>query len=182
MPAAGSGPAFPGSGPGFPSQGAPGQFGNQPGPGYPPTGQFGNQPGPGYPPPGQAYPQAPGQPIGMGPRRPRRTRLFIRLGILAVVVIVGIVIAVINSHSDPAGASVGQCLSGDLNSADSVKQTDCTANNAAYKVLAVLDNKSESDYNSDSICTDVPNADAVFWEGHDGESDGTILCLQKLGG
>jgi len=154
------------------------------GAGFPNAGQgagFPNAPqGQGFP-PGQQYPMAPGNPIGMGPKR-GKGRLFLRIGIAVVVVIVAIVGYSIYSHTDPTAASVGQCLSGDLNNAESVQQTDCTNTNANYKVLATLDNKSEADYNDDKVCSDVNGADAVFWEGHENKSDGTILCLEDLHG
>jgi hypothetical protein len=170
--------------PQFDPQQAGQQPGQQPG-GFPQYGPMPGQPGPGQsfgPPPG--YQMAPGVPMAPGiPVRPRRrTALWIRLGILGVVVIIGIIVAVVTHHTDPGGAAVGDCLSGSVDNADSVKKVDCTDSTASYKVLGTLDNQTQDDFNNeDNPCTQWQNADAAFWEGQDGDT-GTTLCLQSLHG
>lgn len=193
---------FPGAQPPgqFPGQQQPGQFpgAQQPGqfpgqapadvpPGAFPGAQqpglaqpgYGQQPGQGFvPPPGYApgIPMAPGVP--MRPRR--RAALWIRLSILGVVVVVGLIFWLINSKTDPGHANVGDCLSGDVNNADSVKQVSCTDSTATYKVVGTLDNQTELDFNAEQDpCTQYQNADSAFWEGEDGQT-GTTLCLQQL--
>lgn len=156
------------------------QFGGQPGfpSGQPASGpQFPDAPG--TPVGGGGFPPAPGLPVGTGPGRGRK-RLYIRLGVFVVVIIVAGIIAFFSTRSDPGHANVGDCLSGDVNNADSVKKVACTDPSATYKVIGTLDNQTDSDFNSqDNPCTSYKGTDAAFWEGKSGET-GTTLCLQSL--
>jgi hypothetical protein len=117
--------------------------------------------------------------------------LFIRLGILGVVIIIGIIVAVVKSHTDPGSAAVGDCI-GALPSpsdpsvsasADQAKQVDCNSPDAQAKVLGVLSDKSEDDFNNsdvETLCKDWPNANYAFYEQtSDNSNTGTILCLQR---
>ncbi|VVJ15498.1 Uncharacterised protein [Amycolatopsis camponoti] len=80
--------------------GQPGQYGTPPG--TPPQGM----PGQYGPPPGQpGFPPAP-------PVPPKKSKaLWIRLGIVALIVIVGGIVAVVKFTSAPENAAVGECLS-----------------------------------------------------------------------
>ena len=199
FPAAGQGQGFPqsGQGQGFPQagqqQGFPqGQGFPQAGPGAPAAGQGFPQSGPGFPqaPVGQPYPMAPGTPIGVGRPR-RRFPVWVRLGIAAVVVIVGIVVYFVNQQSDPTTANVGDCLgslpadSSVVNvSADGAKKVDCTSSDAQAKVLGVLHDKTESDFNNTDgsvLCQSFPGSDTAYYQADSSNSStGTILCLKSL--
>lgn len=169
--------------------------------------QSGNRPPAGQPawagqPTGPAYPQQPSgaqpygqQPYGQVPYGPpltnqkpgRKKRLIIRFSVLAVLVVVGIVIAVINSKSDPGEAKAGDCIgnvpaasSDQTVTVDDAKKVDCTSSDARYKVLGTL-NKSESDFNSqptEQMCAAYPDAIGALYVGDSGSSSsGTVLCL-----
>lgn len=192
FPAAGQGQGFPQSGQGFPGGQQQG-FGPA-GPGMPAAGQGFPQSGPGFPqaPGGQPYPMAPGTPIGMGPGRPRRRlAVWLRLGTVAVVIIVGVIVWAVNQKSEPNTAAVGDCL-GSLPaensivsvSADQAKKVDCNSSDAQAKVVGVLTGKSESDFNNTDVsvlCQSFPDTTTALYQADDSDSStGTILCLKSL--
>lgn len=199
-------------------QGQPGQFGA---PGQPAQqGQFG-QPaagqGPAFPAAGQgpAFPQATQQATfgpadnagGFGPAMPpgrarggrwgrvSRKIMMVRLIIGAVVVVVGIVVAVISSKTDPGNAAVGDCI-GNLPTANSdsavdandAKKIDCSDSSAQYKVVGVVSDSTGNEINDDAKvqkdCGSFQGFDTAFEEysqdksGND--SNGTLLCLEPV--
>ncbi len=145
-----------------PPQGYPGQPVSQPAqPGYP------VQPN---------YPGGPGQPPAEPPKKKRRgLRIALQLVIGAVVfVLVGAVIKF--ATGDPDIANVGDCMSG--TSADDLKVVKCTEAGAQYKIVGKVEDKTQSEFNSDSgsICKAFPTAESAFWKGEEG-GKGYVLCL-----
>jgi hypothetical protein len=114
---------------GQPVQGQPGQYG--PPPGQP--GQFG-------PPPGQpGFPPAP-------PAPPKKSKaLWIRLAIVAVIVVVGGTLAIINFAKSPASSNVGDCLTITefTTGGDDPVKADCGDVNANVKIGVKLDSASD---------------------------------------
>lgn len=106
----------------------------------------------------------------------RRRRRRVALVIGALVVVAGVSAAVYGARTAPARAQVGDCLSGQLNNADSVQRTDCAS--GAYRVIGRLENRSQSDFNREN-CGEFASADAAFWEA-DGGDTGAILCLRAV--
>lgn len=151
---------------GQPQYGQPGQYGQppqgqpgQPGPyGPPPQGQPGPYgPPPGQFPPGQFQPGFPPAP----PAPPKRSKaLWIRLAIVAVIVVVGGTLAIINFAKSPASSSVGDCLkiTEFTSGGDDPVKADCADVNANVKIGAKLDSASaacpggaESPYDTYSV-------------------------------
>jgi hypothetical protein len=130
---------------------------------------------------GQApFPTAQPHDYGQLPKR-RNKRRIIQLVVAAVVVIAGVIVGIYSLHTSPGGAQVGDCLSGDPSNpdnADAMKKTDCTSNDAQYKVVGRLDDKTRSDFDKED-CSGFPTADAAFWENDQGDT-GAILCLQSI--
>jgi hypothetical protein len=192
----------------------PGAFG-QPGAGpeafgQPPAGQQNFGQAPGFPPPGQPStfgPAAPGA-GGFGPAMPpgrsrgrpagrigrisRKVR-YIRLGISAVVIVVALIVWLVNMHSDPGTAQVGDCMgslptddSGQTVDASDAKKVDCTDPSAAFKVLGRKDNTSMDTFNNETgqqLCGDFPGTDKVLEISNsdsDSSSDGTLFCLESI--
>jgi hypothetical protein len=97
-------------------QPAPGGYPQQAGPGgYP---QYAAQPGPGWqqgPPPGGAWPP-PGQPFGAPPQRNRKPLIITLISGAAVLLVVGIVLAITltGSGGDSGGGSAGDVVKGYL--------------------------------------------------------------------
>ncbi|MFG1646904.1 hypothetical protein ACGFMK_42060 [Amycolatopsis sp. NPDC049252] len=107
---------------GQPVQGQPGQYG-------PPPGQFG-QPG---------FPPAP-------PVAPKKSKaLWIRLAIVAVIVVVGGTLVIINFAKSPGSSAVGDCLTITQFSTggDDPVKADCADVNANVKIGAKLDSASD---------------------------------------
>jgi hypothetical protein len=185
QPAAGQGPAFPaaGQGPAFPQPGQQSTFGPADNPG---GGGF----GPAMP-PGKARGRARGGRWAGASRKIRMVRLIIG----GVVVVVGIVVAVVTSHSDPGNAAVGDCI-GNLPSADSTtavdannaKKIDCTDPSAQYKVVGVVKDSTGNEINDDAKvqkdCGGFQGFDTAFEEysqdSSGNNSDGTLLCLEPV--
>jgi hypothetical protein len=55
----------------------------------------------------------------------------------------------------------------------------CDGPEAAYKVLGIVNNKTQAEANSDTVCDPYPESDIVYWEGYTGRA-GLVLCLQDL--
>jgi len=86
-------------------------------------------------------------------------------------------------------AAVGECVV-DTNApgqasapADSddvkLRVVPCDGSQAAYKVVGVVNNKLQSEADTDGVCDQYPDADVVYWEGYAGRA-GLVLCLQDL--
>ncbi|MCO5996075.1 LppU/SCO3897 family protein [Actinoallomurus rhizosphaericola] len=161
----------------------------QPG-GQAPYGQPGGQAP--YPPAGPYPPSPYGAPSPYGPpggpdAARRRKRALIVLP-LALVVLIGIIVAGrLSSHSEDA--AVGDCVhrvtSGATQSKDdSIKIVKCTDPAATYKVVGKVEHISKLSLNirenlpSDGgkgICGQFPSATVRFWKGT--SKDGYVLCL-----
>lgn len=103
----------------------------------------------------------------------------IRLGIFAVIVVIGIFVA------DPFTASsteVGACLKGSVDNADSIKSAECGSPEANFKVVGKQDGKSEIgiQLSGGSECAEYPTTDLYYFQGKKTASDGTLLCLENL--
>ncbi|HEX4224225.1 MAG TPA: hypothetical protein VHZ97_17785, partial [Pseudonocardiaceae bacterium] len=176
FPAAGQGPAFPpaGQGPAFPQQSGFGPAGN----------------GGGF---GPAMPRGGGRAGRVG--RAIGKRLLIRLIIIVVAVIVGGIIALVNLHTDPGNASVGDCIAnlpqGNTSApqdASNAKKVDCTDSSAAYKVLGTVDDSTGHDLDDQQsmarTCAQWPQTTYAFEETKTDQSgddtSGTVLCLVDI--
>jgi len=150
-------------------------------PAGPPTGGFPPPPAPG------AYPPPPGPP-GSVPPAPAAAKsrgkgifgsILGRLIGVGVLVVVGIVITVITSRHDPDKAKVGDCINGSTD-ANKVKVVDCKGSDAAWKVVGVVDNKTEAQFDTENqkVCESFPDWENALWWGTKGKS-GTVLCVKK---
>jgi hypothetical protein len=126
------------------------------------------------------------------PTAPKRTGRTVGI-IIGVVVLLGVlcvgglVAANVLGKNSPANAKVGDCLAGDsMNSTtaqkvNNVKIVDCTSADAKYKVVGLVGNKTETDFESDqNICQAFPTAQFGLWQGNSGEA-GSVLCLEPKG-
>jgi hypothetical protein len=196
--------------PGQPYGGQPGQpYGGQPGQPYggQPGQPYGGQPGQPYgqpgqpfgapPPPGPAYGgyggEAPGpNPYGAAPP-PAKKRgagkiigILVGVVILAIVLCVGGLLAFNGVKKDPANAKVGNCLEGEkldsttAKQVNNIKVVDCSSSSANYKVIGIVPNKTETDFDTDNeICKAYPTAESALWQGTSGEP-GSVLCLEPV--
>ena len=58
-----------------------------------------------------------------------------------------------------------------------IKIVSCTASDAKYKVVGIVPNKTESQFNvDDHLCDPYPTAVSALWQGRTGGS-GSVLCL-----
>jgi hypothetical protein len=57
------------------------------------------------------------------------------------------------------------------------KIVPCTSSDATYKVVGVVSNKTEIQFDTDDkICDAYPDAESALWQGQTGKS-GSVLCL-----
>jgi hypothetical protein len=183
--------------PGQPGQyGQPGPYGGQPGESYGSQGAFGSPP----PQPGSPYSGYSGEapaPYPGGPVPPPVTPkkggagkivgIIIGVVVLLIAVCVGAGAVLWNSaKNDPANAKVNDCLAGDTMDSttakpvNNVKVVSCTATDARYKVVGVVANKTEAQFNVDNdICKAYPTAESALWQGTSGKA-GSVLCLEPV--
>lgn len=137
--------------------------------GYPPPAAPG-----GYPPPGGGYPP-------MAPTPPKKSgRSMVRIVlyvIVALVVVIGGIVAYVQSRSKPAATAVGDCMVGQ--SAETLKKIACTDAKAEWKVVGRVADKTESESTVEKTCSPWPDADTLYWEGKKGEK-GFALCLAPI--
>jgi len=187
--------------PGQPGQyGQPGHYGGQqPGESYGSPGAFGPpQPGPPAPQPGSPYSGYSGEapapyPGGPVPPPAKKGGAGKIIGIIVGVVVLLIAVCVgggaflwNSAKTDPANAKVGNCLAGETmdsttaKSVNNIKVVDCTATDAKYKVVGVVDNKTEAQFRIDNdICKAYPTAESALWQGTSGKA-GSVLCLEPV--
>jgi hypothetical protein len=196
-----------GAQPGQPYGGQPAQPYGQPAQPYgsqPQPGTGGEAPAPHQPygqvPPGGHYGSAETpapNPYGPPPVIPKKGGAGKVIGIIAGVIVLlllicGGVFALFGSKfvdsvkHDPANAKVGNCLAGDkldsttAQKVNNVKVVDCTSTDANYKVVGIVPNKTQTDFDTDNtICKDYPTAESALWQGSPGSS-GSVLCLEPV--
>jgi hypothetical protein len=90
------------------------------------------------------------------------------------------------AKSDPANAKVGNCLAGETMDSttakpvNNIKVVDCNASDAKYKVVGVVENKTETQFNTDDkICSAYSTAESALWQGTAGKA-GSVLCLEPI--
>ena len=172
--------------------GAPPQGGANP---YAPQGgsnpyapQGGNNP---YAPQGGEAPAPPpygGMPTAPPPKRRGAfsSGLIRLLGSLVLVALIGggyYIFHSITHKDDTTNAKVNDCIHSDAltsTTAKEVKNTKivkCDDPSANYKVVGVVDSKTEIQFDADnSICSQYPDAESALWQGVSGQS-GSVLCL-----
>ncbi|MCP3798017.1 SurA N-terminal domain-containing protein [Allokutzneria sp. A3M-2-11 16] len=76
-------------------------------------------------------------------------------------------------------SKVGDCLSGNINDADSIKKAEC-GSGASYKIVGRIEDKLQTEGGEGgAICEPFPTAEALYWEGpKDGK--GNFLCLEPF--
>ncbi|OLE28103.1 MAG: hypothetical protein AUG44_08355 [Actinobacteria bacterium 13_1_20CM_3_71_11] len=142
-----------------------------------PYGQPGQQPPPPYGVPGQPPPpkkSSAGKVIG----------ILVGVAVLLIALCGGAAYFIINkSKTDTVNAKVGDCIQSDAltsTTAKEVKNTKivaCDSANATYKVVGVVSNKTEIQFNiDDEICKAYPTAESALWQGERNKS-GSVLCL-----
>jgi hypothetical protein len=73
----------------------------------------------------------------------------------------------------------GQASAAADNDDAKLRVVPCDGAEAAYKVLGIVNNKTQAEANTDDICSAYPDSDIVYWEGYTGRA-GLVLCLQDL--
>jgi len=111
------------------------------------------------------------------------------VGVVALVIAACIGISLFafnNAKKDPANAKVGNCLAGDTmdsttaQEVNNIKIVECTAGDAKYKVVGVVENKTQVQFKIDNnICGAYPTAESALWQGTSGKP-GSVLCLEKI--
>lgn len=124
---------------------------------------------------GPQYPD-PAQPPAATPKKSkRRQKIVLTVFLIVVAGILALVWAL--SRDNGENAQVGNCVT--ESGENYVKIVDCGAGNASMKVVARIEDKTQTEAQV-SACNGVPDADSVFWEGKEGET-GVVLCLAKTG-
>jgi hypothetical protein len=114
----------------------------------------------------------------MPPAKSGRSKAKIILyAIIALVVVIGGIVAYVQSRSKPAAAAVGDCMVGQ--SADALKKIDCNDAKVEWKVVGRVEDKTEAESTVESTCKDWPDATTLFWQGKRGEK-GFVLCLAPV--
>jgi hypothetical protein len=113
------------------------------------------------------------------PKKQMWLKPVVRLGILAVVILVGVFVA---NPFQASSTEVGACLKGDVTNADSVEKAECGQPEATFKVVGKQAGKSEIGLRlSGGVeCDQYPTTDAYFFQGKKTAADGTLLCLEDL--
>ncbi len=195
--------------PGQPYGGQPGQpygqpaqpYGGQPAQPYGQPAQPYGQPAEPYGQPGQPYGAPPGggfgdptapSPYGPPVPPPKKGGAGKVIGIVVAVVVVLIVVCGVGFYfasgamKDASNAKVGNCLEGDkmdsttAQRVNNIKIVDCGSSSANYKVVGIVPNKTETDFDVDQeICKAYPTAQSALWQGTSG-STGNVLCLEPV--
>jgi hypothetical protein len=112
--------------------------------------------------------------------------IIVGVVVLLIVVCVGGIFAFNAAKKDPVNAKVGNCLEGDkmdsttAQRVNNIKIVDCGSSTANYKVVGVVPNKTETDFDIDQeICKAYPTAQSALWQGTSG-STGSVLCLEPV--
>ena len=156
--------------------------------GNPYTPQGGEAPAP-YGQPGQQPPSPYGAP-GQQPPPPKKSSagkvvgIIVGVAVLLIALCGGLGYFVYNkSKTDTVNAKVNDCIKSDAltsTTAKEVKNTKivkCDDGIANYKVVGVVDSKTEIQFDADNnICSQYPDAESALWQGVSGRV-GSVLCL-----
>jgi hypothetical protein len=114
------------------------------------------------------------EPLGPPPR-PRKGKIG---RVIALIVIVGGIGGAVwyGTHTAPASAAVGDCVT--QTGSDSLAKVSCGDKAAQFKVDGRLDNKTMVDASLDA-CAAFPKATSAYWEGESGKP-GLVLCLEPV--
>ena len=121
-------------------------------------------------------PPAAAEPESLGPPpRPRKGKIG---RVIALIVIVGGIGGAVwyGTHTAPASAAVGDCVT--QTGSDSLAKVSCGDKAAQFKVDGRLDNKTMVDASLDA-CAAFPKATSAYWEGEQGKP-GLVLCLEPV--
>jgi hypothetical protein len=149
------------------------QGGEAPAP--PPYGQPGQQPPPyGAPPPPSQKKGSAGKVIGI-----------VAGAAVLVLVLCGVLGYFVwnNNKTNTVNAKVGDCIKSDALTSTTAKEVKgtkivpCDSADATYKVVGIVNNKTEIQFNLDNnICDAYPTAESALWQGERNKS-GSVLCL-----
>ena len=169
-------------------------YGQQGGNPYQPPGGEGPAPQQPYGGPQQPY-GPPQQPYGGPPVQPVKKGgagkvIAIVVGVVVVLLAVcgvGIVFVAHKANkTDTTNAKVNDCIKSDALDSTTAKEVSgtkivpCTSGDAKYKVVGIVNNKTEVDFNVDNdICKAYPDAKSELWQGERGKS-GSVLCLAPV--
>jgi len=73
----------------------------------------------------------------------------------------------------------GQASTAANNDDAKLRVVACDSPEAAFKVVGVVNNKTQVEANADDVCSAYADTDFVYWEGYAGRA-GLVLCLQDL--
>jgi hypothetical protein len=73
----------------------------------------------------------------------------------------------------------GQASAAADNDDAKLRVVPCDSPEAAFKVVGVVNNKTQAQADATDVCTAYPDTDFVYWEGYVGRT-GLVLCLQDL--
>lgn len=144
-----------------------------------PYGQPGQQPPPPYGAPGQ-QPPPPAKKSSAG----KVVGILVGVAVLLIALCGGLGYFIYNkSKTDTVNAKVNDCIKSDAltsTTAKEVKNTKivpCDSADATYKVVGIVSNKTEIQFNiDDEICKAYPTAESALWQGERGKA-GSVLCL-----
>jgi hypothetical protein len=81
-------------------------------------------------------------------------------------------------ESNVANAKVGDCVN-TFTAVEDARVVDCTSAEAANRVVGVLADKTETEFNADSACNAYPTTEYVIWIGRKG-GRGNVWCLEQI--
>lgn len=117
----------------------------------------------------------PAQPPAVPKKSKRRQKIVLTIFLVVVAVLLALVWVATRSNGE--NAQVGNCVT--ESGENYVKIVDCGAAEATLKVVARVEDKTQSEARANA-CSAYPDADQVFWEGKEGQT-GVVLCLAETG-
>jgi hypothetical protein len=107
------------------------------------------------------------------------TKQIVRgVGVVVVLVVIGV--GWFLSANSAGSAAVGECLKD--TGGDSMEKVDCGTPEAAYRVVARIEDKKSSE--AEAACAEFESATSIYWEGKKGrfqnaaDAKGAVLCLE----
>jgi hypothetical protein len=142
-----------------------------------PYGQPGQQPPPPYGAPGQPPPpkkSSAGKVVG----------ILVGVAVLLIALCGGLGYFLYNKgKTDTVNAKVNDCIKSDALTSTTAKEVHntkivpCDSADATYKVVGIVKDKTEIQFNiDDKICDAYPTAESALWQGERGKK-GSVLCL-----